>query len=172
MKVVDAAVAIKQILALRYSLPQWVYATEVPTTMTTGFWWSARNHPRRCLRRLDAFAISAWASTGYRRVAYEIKVSRSDWLNELRDPEKSWQGRNLSNQFYFALGPGVYRKGDVAKLPPGCGILEVLSGADVRRIRTARVRDAEPMPTEFVIGLMRRLAQMRQEAHEAHEAWA
>lgn len=43
----------------------------------------------------------------------------------------------------------------------------MLSGADVRRIRTARVREAEPMPMEFVIGMMRRLAQMRMEAEDA-----
>jgi len=161
MKAVDGAVAIKRILALRHSLPQWIYATEVPTHL--GWVSSAYYDPLGCLRRIDAFAISAWASARYRRVAYEIKVARSDWLKELRVPDKSWQARNLSNQFYFALGPGVYRKGDVAKLPTGCGILEILSGAEVRRIRTARVRDVEPMPMEFVIGLMRRLAQMRWE---------
>lgn len=57
---------------------------------------------RECWR-IDLFAMRCWTgSPGRRRIAYEVKVSRGDFLNELRHPEKRQNALDLSHQFYFA----------------------------------------------------------------------
>jgi len=154
----DPAERIKAILATRHQLPGWVYATEVRTA--PGWLPSARWRPQHCLRTIDAFAIATWPSKHYWRVAYEIKVIRPDWLKELRMPDKSIQAQSLSNQFCFALGPGVYQEGDLPKVPPGCGVWVWDTDWQIRCVRRAKKRDVEPMPIDFAVALMRRLAQI------------
>ena len=40
-------------------------------------------------RHADAVAMSIWPSRGYKIHGFEIKSSRSDWLRELKDPDKA-----------------------------------------------------------------------------------
>jgi len=40
-------------------------------------------------RHADAVAMSIWPSRGYKIHGFEIKSSRSDWLRELKNPEKA-----------------------------------------------------------------------------------
>lgn len=88
----------------------WIFATELPTS--TGM---------RDKQRLDAWAMHLWPSTGHRRVAYEIKVTRSDFLRELKAPQKRKLGLLHANQFYFAAPRGLIRAEEV---PPECGLVE------------------------------------------------
>ena len=53
---------------------RWVFVREV--LATTGTWGEQQ--------RFDALAIGLVPSVKYARVVYEIKVSRADWLRELR----------------------------------------------------------------------------------------
>jgi hypothetical protein len=40
-------------------------------------------------RTADFMALDLWPSQGLTLHGHEVKISRSDWLNELKDPEKS-----------------------------------------------------------------------------------
>ena len=53
---------------------RWVFAREV--NEATGLWGAGQ--------RFDAVAVGLVPSVQYARVVYEVKVSRSDWLRELR----------------------------------------------------------------------------------------
>ena len=70
-------------------------------------------------QRIDAFAIHTFPSRGLIRTAYEVKVSRQDFLNELKNPEKRKFAMLMSNQFYFVTSPGIVKEGE---LPPDCGL--------------------------------------------------
>jgi hypothetical protein len=102
-------------------------------------------------RTIDAFAMELWPSKKFARTAYEVKVSRGDWLNELSQPEKRDPFMKLSNWFYYVAPVGLV---DVASLPEGCGLLEADKGG-LKIRRAAPWRDVGEIPLEFVASLMR-----------------
>lgn len=72
-------------------------------------------------RSIDVFALHQWPSHGHMREAYEVKVSRGDWLRELKDPTKRREALLWSNHFWFVTTPGLIKP---AELPPECGLME------------------------------------------------
>lgn len=106
-------------LRLRHDQPHWTFLEELPLG-DVGNW-----------RIIDAFALSYRYSDHYRRVAYEIKVSRSDFARELADPSKRAPALAVSNQFFFAAPKGLIRP---EELPPECGLIEV-NGEGRARVR-------------------------------------
>src|SRR5687768_6169713 len=56
-------------------------------------------------QRLDAFALNTLPHQAMKRVCYEVKTSRADFLAELKQPIKRRIGMRYSNEFYFVT-PG------------------------------------------------------------------
>src|SRR5262244_2466712 len=52
-------------------------------------------------QRLDAFALNTLPHMAMKRVCYEVKTSRTDFLSELKHPLKRRIGMRYSNEFYF-----------------------------------------------------------------------
>lgn len=102
--------------------------------------------------RIDAFHMEVHPSKGLKRTAYEIKVSRADFLREIREPRKRRAAMRVSNQFYFVTPPGV---ANVQEIPLDCGLLEV-DGATVE-IVAAPFRDSMPASWHFFAAFARRL---------------
>lgn len=73
------------------------------------------------VQRLDAFALNALPHTGMKRVCYEVKISRGDYLAELKTPLKRRIGMRYSNEFYFVTPPGIV---NCAEVPDECGLIE------------------------------------------------
>lgn len=71
---------------------------------------------------MDGFAINTFPSRGFERLAFEIKVSRSDFLAELRKPLKRKVALLYSNRFYFVAPPDIIKPAD---LPPEAGLYEL-----------------------------------------------
>ena len=74
------------------------------------------------LQRLDAFALNCLAHLGMKRVCYEIKLSRADFLCEMKNPLKRRIGMHLSNEFFFVTPAGMLSLGEV---PMDSGLIEV-----------------------------------------------
>ncbi|MBE0533692.1 MAG: hypothetical protein IH626_22950 [Rhodospirillales bacterium] len=73
-------------------------------------------------RRLDLFCIAtAPSKRNCQRVGIEVKISRSDWLRELRTPEKRRVALRICNKFYIAAPVGVVKP---EELPDGIGLIE------------------------------------------------
>lgn len=133
-----------------------------------------------CEQRIDAFATHCW--TPYERVAYEVKVSRGDFLKEMKKPRKRARGLLLSNEFFFAAPAGIIKPEEV---PPECGLYEVTwghwnknrrwvaSGGDdgqgaceydriegfiAKVVVPAPVRDSYPPTWNLVAAVMRRMS--------------
>jgi len=141
---------------------RWIFVTEL-STMTGVVQTSNRWDPLGALRRIDAFAMALWPSLGYQRVAYEIKLTRSDWLKELEAPIKKAQAYLLSDQFVFALAEGVFHKEDYAKSRSilNCGIYEIFADGKIEKHNIPRRSEpAWPMPETFIASLLRRARQM------------
>src|SRR5438874_5930135 len=98
--------------ALHASRSEWLFLREL--RVGTG----RRNNNAQ---RLDAFALNSLPHTGMKRVCYEIKTSRADFLTELKHPLKRRIGMRYSNEFYFVIPGGMLSPDEV---PPECGLIE------------------------------------------------
>lgn len=108
-------------------------------------------------QRLDLWCIHMWPSSGWARVTYEVKVSRSDFRREMKKPLKRRYGMLFSNRFYFAAPKGVIPASEV---PPECGLIEVVEEKpgryDLVTTIDAPARDT-PMPSwNFLAAICRR----------------
>lgn len=72
-------------------------------------------------QRIDAFAMHLWPSMGHRRIAYEVKISRSDFARERKKPAKRRLALLYSNLFYFATPRGLLK---IEEVPAECGLIE------------------------------------------------
>lgn len=119
---------------------EWAFAREVPTS--TG---GHRN-------RIDALAMNCYQSKRYTVVAYEVKVSRADFLQELRKPHKSSDARALSHEFVFAVPKGMV---DREEVPSFAGLVEVsATGRCVMRVRPPKT-ERDEWPATFLASVLR-----------------
>lgn len=94
-------------------------------------------------RRIDLWVLECAPSKGMPAHAVEVKVSRADWLRELRQPLKRRGAMAISNYFWIAAPPEVV---DPSELPPGAGLLVV----DLdRAARESWYRGAEVLPADY-----------------------
>lgn len=98
--------------ALHPASNEWIFLREL--RIGTGF-------RRGNLQRLDAFALNSYVHTGMKRICYEIKTSRGDFLGELKHPLKRRMGMRYSNEFYFVTPPDLVK---TSEIPPECGLIE------------------------------------------------
>lgn len=105
---------------------RWLFLTELRPS--TGY--GARDD-----RRIDAWAMHCWPSERFERTAYEVKVARSDFLGELKQPKKRRVALLHSNSFYFITPPGIAR---IDEIPPECGLIEVSRAMSMARGITSR----------------------------------
>lgn len=84
-------------------------------------------------QRLDAFALNTLPHTAMRRICYEVKISRADFLCELKHPLKRRIGMRYSNEFYFVTPANMVA---AEEIPAECGLVEAgyAPVADWRRL--------------------------------------
>lgn len=73
-------------------------------------------------RTFDAVAVHLWPSRGFVVEVIEVKVSRADWLRELKNPAKAEAAHAVGDRFIVAAPAGIVHPDE---LPPGWGLLEV-----------------------------------------------
>lgn len=111
----------------------------------------------------DALSIDTWRASGQGQClhGYEVKVSRSDFLREVRDPNKhqTW-ARHC--RYWWIVVPDVsvaIGKGAQTWLPYKWGLL-VLRGRWLQQVIPAERRvQPDPLPWNATAGLMRATAQ-------------
>jgi len=99
---------------------EWIFLREL--RVGTGY-------HRNSAQRLDAFALNCYTHTSMKRICYEIKTSRTDFLCEMKHPLKRRIGLRYSNEFYFVTPSGLL---DISEIPVECGLIEI----EVRRSGT------------------------------------
>jgi len=123
--------------------------------------WVRAEHVRSKLegygtkRIADFIAADKWPGIPYgTKLAFhghEVKVSRSDWLTELRDPEKAEAFRPHMHYWWLVVpNADIVKPGE---LPEGWGLM-IQSGKVLRaKVRAPRL-DPVPMPADLVMCLM------------------
>jgi hypothetical protein len=104
-------------------------------------------------QRFDAFVLNLYPSNKHLRIIYEIKVSRSDFLHEIKHPEKRESALLFSNQYYFATPAGLV---DVDEIPEECGLIEVYANMNTRIKKEAPLRPSANPSWNFLCSIARR----------------
>lgn len=140
----------------RYAGEAWAFLTEVPNG--TG---SAKS------RSADAMAMSLWPSRGLELHGIEIKVSRADWLKELRDPAKAEDFANYTDRWWLAIGDAdIVKDGE---LPPTWGLLIPKGNKLVQKVAAPKLNTIE-IDRCFMAGLLRRATEQLVSKDEQREA--
>lgn len=84
-------------------------------------------------RWIDFYVIQCWGDL--HTLAFEIKVSRSDFLAELKQPEKRRLALHYSHEFYFVAPAGMIKP---EELPVEAGLLEAREEFGVVVLREKR----------------------------------
>lgn len=105
------------------------------------------------VRTADAIAMSLWPSRGLHLHGFEIKVSRSDWLHELKQPEKAEEIARFCHYWWLAARDvDIVKPGEV---PPTWGFVVVSTGKP-KVIQSPMLNKGAQVPTiEFVASLFR-----------------
>lgn len=107
-------------------------------------------------QRIDFFAVHTWRSKNFVSVAYEVKVSRGDFLKEIRDPDKRRFAEIVSNKSYFVAPIGLIKANEV---PEGWGLMEPKKGTRFLRIvKHAELRESVKWSRQFIVAMLRRAA--------------
>lgn len=97
-------------LRVKYGAPEYAFMPQVRNG--AGF---AAN------RTADAVTMSVWPSRGLHLIGFEIKISRSDWVRELKNPEKADDVVCYMDHFYVVVSdPKIIQPGE---LPPTWGLI-------------------------------------------------
>lgn len=102
-------------------------------------------------RWIDLWVVNMYPSKGNKKIAYEIKVSRGDFLRELEDPAKRSGAEACSNECYFVAPAGLINP---QELPEGWGLIE-LTTSGLRKKVVAPYREVK-LPESFIYSILRR----------------
>lgn len=97
---------IRRLMERKFCQPEWALFHEVGEATGVG------------QRRADAVAVNLWESRGLTIHGFEVKVSRADWLRELRNPAKAEAIMKHCDHWWIVAPAGVVAVGE---LPPTWG---------------------------------------------------
>jgi hypothetical protein len=110
---------------------EWIFLREL--RVGSGFQGSAA-------QRLDGFVLNCLTHNSMKRICYEVKTSRADFLCEMKQPLKRRTGLRYSNEFYFVTPFGLLKNSEV---PIECGLVEV--GVTATRADNVVLGRSEPL---------------------------
>src|SRR3990167_6404645 len=135
-----------QLLASEYQPPSRAFLPEFRAATGYG------NGECRC----DALAMDLWQSNKYglELHGFELKVSRADWLRELKQPLKSEEIKRFCDRWYVvAANSKIVKYAD--ELPKGWGLEFAENGKLVNFIEAEKLTP-EPYGRGFLASVMRR----------------
>lgn len=132
---------LEQLLAERYPLPEWVFLPQVSNSTGT-------HHSRTA----DAIALNCYLSRGMELHGFEIKVTKQDWLSELKDPDKSIAVQQYCDRWWLVISKEEFvEKG---MLPSTWGMMAVEAKAGKLRLKVIHPAPKLEAPTPFTRGFV------------------
>lgn len=130
--------------------PRYIVAEHVRNQGGFGGWT-----PETRLRTADAMVIDLWPSAGYTIHGFEVKVSRSDWLTELKDPSKAEAFRPYCDRWWLVVPDAGIVRDD---LPQGWGLLAVGKSGRLGVARRAPKNARQQIPDGLLAAWLRATA--------------
>jgi len=144
---------------LRQRYPKSRYALFAEVGSSTGYHIS---------RYADFVVAALWPSDNHELYGIELKEHRSDWLHELKQPEKSSAICEFCARWYLLSSKGVAKKEEI---PPTWGWLELNDDyTAIRCWREADKREAVPLTRGFIMALLRRAQEYSPAKEEIEKA--
>jgi hypothetical protein len=140
---------VRTAMRARFTSPEWALFFEV------GDGTGAHQH-----RWADAVAMNLWPSRGLALHGFEIKVSRSDWRAELKNPAKAESVSQYCDHWWIVTPTGVVPQDE---LPDTWGLFEVNPAGKLKQVVAAPKREAKPAGRPFIAALLRRAGQVDEE---------
>ncbi len=134
------------LLRLRYTAPEWAFMAQVRNG--TGF-------SRRVTRTADAIAMSLYPSRGLHLHGFEVKVSRGDFVKELKTPEKAEDIARFCS-FWWIVAPDT-NVAPVEMVPANWGLL-VIKGDALTVAKQATQKESVPLDTPMIASIFRNIA--------------
>jgi hypothetical protein len=103
-------------------------------------------------RSMDAMAFGLWPSRGLEIIGFEMKISRSDWQRELKQPEKAEAFYKYLDRWYIVAGDESIVRAE--ELPRGWGLI-VAKGEKLKFIVPCEVKKAKPIDRLFLMSIIR-----------------
>lgn len=136
---------VRALLRKKYAAPEWAFLEEV----SNGTGWQKQT------RYADGVAMNLWPSRGMDILGFEIKVRRSDWIKELKSPEKSGPIQQFCDHWWIVAPPGVVKSEEV---PSTWGLMSVGHGR-LMMVKQAPKLESKPLTRTFVAAMLRREAE-------------
>ena len=133
---------IEDMLFNRFCPPAWALIPQVRSA--TGYITQVRT--------ADALAMGLWPSRGLELHGFEIKIYRSDWLNELRNPAKAEEIAGYCD-FWLLVAPKDLIK--VEELPTPWGLM-IPHGKTTKIVKQAEKLKSSPPDKLFLAAILRR----------------
>jgi hypothetical protein len=146
MKGLDAVDMIKRLRA-RYGAPEFAFMEQV----RNGVGYGAN-------RTADAVAMGVWPSRGLLLYGFEVKISRGDWLRELKKPEKAEDVVCYMDRWYVVASDDTVVK--LEELPPTWGLL-VAKGAGLRVAKESPALTPKALDRSLLGALLRNMVDSR-----------
>lgn len=143
-------------LRARFCLPAWAFFPSVRNA--AGF---------DANRTADGIAMSLWPSRGLEVYGFEIKVSRGDWLSEMRNPAKSEDVFGYCDRWFLVSASRDLVK--AGELPPTWGLM-VPRGDGLEVVKEAPKNSAMALDRTFVAVLLKRTLEMQPDKIAVSEA--
>ncbi len=131
-------------LGRRYQKPTWVFLPNVRST--TGY--------ASAIRTADAIAMGMYPSRGLHLHGHELKISRSDWLRELKEPEKAEEIARYCDYWWLVVSEeGIVLPGE---LPTAWGLMIANGrGGSLKVVKEAQQNTDASVPPHFLASLLR-----------------
>lgn len=131
-----------ELLSKKYPAPAFAFLGNVRNT--TGF--------VRDIRTADALSLGLWPSRGMYLTGFELKVSRSDWLHEFKQPAKADEICKYCDFWYLVVSDtALVQDGE---LPKTWGLMAVEKGK-LKIIKEAPFNKPMAMDRPFLAGFLR-----------------
>lgn len=144
-KTVITEYLLEQLLKERYPLPEWIFIPQV-SNGTGGY------HRRTA----DAIALNCYPSRGMELHGFEIKVTKQDWLSELRNPKKSVAVQRYCDRWWLVISKSEFV--EQGTLPPTWGMMEVICDKKIKLnvvVQAPPLKDPRQLDRPFVASILR-----------------
>lgn len=100
----------------------------------------------------DIMILGAWHSSGNLLEGFEVKVSRADWLNEVKNPTKCLPSKQYCHKWWLVIADASMVK--EGELPEDWGMMAVQNDA-LKIVKPAPMLEPVPLAMDFVASLLR-----------------
>ena len=156
MNKIYTAEDLEALLRVRFSEPAWAFLPQV----RNGTGWA------RTARTVDALAMGLWPSRGLHLNGFEIKVRRSDWFGELKNPQKAEEIAQYCDFFWLVASKDIIK---IEEVPSNWGLI-IPSGKHTKIIKQAEKLEPKQIDRLFLAAILRKAQETITPESELREA--